>query len=274
MTSTTADTSLASVSTSDAADPSGEVTRLRLWLGVTGLAALGLLLSVPFFLPFLQTALAGRALPMPLWLVLVLQDVQGLLLAAAAAAVGVFTARAVGLDAPLLRARLGGRPVGRRLLGLLPEAALAGTLCAGLLLGLSLAFKSQVPAGVGDFPGMPAWRTATAAAYGGLVEEILCRWGLLSFFAWGLHRLGVGRGSGFWVANLAAALAFGAGHLPAASQLGLRLTPVVLCYLLLANGVVGVVCGWLFRRRGLESAMLAHGSADLWLHTVFPLLGV
>jgi membrane protease YdiL (CAAX protease family) len=271
MTSTAADAPLEPASASSP----GEVTRLRLWLGVTGLAALGLVLSAPFFLPVMKAALANRPpLPMPLWLALVLQDVQGLLLAALAAAVGVWTAGAVGLDAPLLRARLAGQRVARRLAGLLPDAILAGTLSAGAVLALSLAFKSQLPAGLGDFPEMSPWRTATAAAYGGLVEEILCRWGLLSLFAFCLNRLGVARGTGFWVANLAAALAFGALHLPAASQLGMRLTPLVVAYLLLGNGVVGVVCGWLFRRRGLESAMLAHGSADLWLHTVFPVLGL
>ncbi|MCI0571186.1 MAG: hypothetical protein L0Y66_10575 [Myxococcaceae bacterium] len=45
----------------------------------------------------------------------------------------------------------------------------------------------------------------------------------------------------------------------------------VVAYVLLANSVVGVVCGALYRARGLESAMLAHGTADVWLHVVLPL---
>ena len=34
------------------------------------------------------------------------------------------------------------------------------------------------------------------------------------------------------------------------------------------NGLVGLVCGWLFLRRGLEHAMLAHFAGDLVLHVL------
>jgi hypothetical protein len=245
-----------------------------MWLGLVGLAVLGLLVSAPFMLQVLQKMLTGRPLPMPLGVVLLLQTVQILVLVALAAAAGVWTAPPVGLDAPLLRARLGGERVARKLLGLVPDAVLAGTLSAGGVLLLSLALKSRLPPGVGEFPAMSPWTTASAAFYGGLVEEILCRWGLLALFAFLLDKLGVSRPTGFWVANVAAALGFGLLHLPAAFALGMHPSAAVVSYLLLGNGLVGLVFGWLFRRRGLESAMLAHGSADLWLHTIFPMLGV
>jgi membrane protease YdiL (CAAX protease family) len=263
----------ASASSAPAAEGTG-VSRLRMWGALVGLGAVGLLVSAPFMLRVLQQMLAGRNVPMPLGLVLLLQSVQVLVLVGLAAAVGVWTAPRVGLDAPLVRARLGGEPVARRLLGLVPDAVLAGTLSAAGVLALSLALKSRLPPGVGEFPEMSAWATASAAAYGGLVEEILCRWGLLALFAYLLDKLGLSRTTGFWVANVAAALGFGLLHLPGAFALGMRPSLVVVSYLLVANGLVGVVFGWLFRRRGLESAMLAHGSADLWLHTVFPVLGL
>lgn len=255
------------------AAPRAEVSRLRLWLALLGLAAAGLLLATPFLLPVVQQMLLGKKVHTPLGVVLALQGGQLLVFSGLMAAVGVWCAPAVGLDAPLLRSRLAGQRVGRRLLGLLPTAVLWGTLSAAVLLVLSLAFKSHLPTG-GAFPDMPVWRTATAAFYGAIVEELLCRWGLLTLFAFLLAKLGVSRTAGFWVANVMAALAFAALHLPAALALGMRPTPLVLGYLLVANSLVGLVCGWLFRRRGLESAMLAHGSADLWLHTVFPVLGL
>jgi membrane protease YdiL (CAAX protease family) len=254
--------------------PSGQVSLLRMWAALVGLAALGLLVSSPFLLRVMQEMLAGRPVRLPLGVVLLLQLVQVLILAGVAAAAGVWTAPRVGLDAPLVRARLGGTPVAGRLLRLVPDAVLAGTLSAACVLLLSVALKSRLPPGLGDFPGMSRWTTATAAAYGALVEEILCRWGLLAVFAYLLHRLGVSRATGFWVANVAAALGFGLLHLPAAFALGVRPNLVVVAYLLVGNGLVGLVFGWLFRRRGLESAMLAHGSTDLWLHTVFPVLGL
>ena len=38
------------------------------------------------------------------------------------------------------------------------------------------------------------------------------------------------------------------------------------------NGIAGVVFGWIFRRRGLEAAMVAHGAADVWLQAALPAL--
>jgi len=267
--------SFASPSEAGRAASPAAVSPFRLWVALVGLGVVGLLGSTPFMLPVVRQMMAGHKLPLPLGALLALQDVQALLLLVApAAAIGVWAAPQVGLDAPLLRARLGGQRVGRRVLALLPTAVLAGTLGVALVQLLSLAMKSRLPPGIGDFPTMKPWVSATAALYGGLVEELLIRWGLLALLALVLQRLGVNRGTGFWVANVTAALAFGLLHLPGARALGISLSPLVVGYLVVGNAVVGLICGWLFRRRGLESAMLAHASADLWLHTVFPALGL
>jgi hypothetical protein len=47
-----------------------------------------------------------------------------------------------------------------------------------------------------------------------------------------------------------------------------------LAWVLGANGLVGVVFGWLYWRYGLLAAMIAHFSADVVLHTLAPLLGL
>ena len=70
---------------------------------------------------------------------------------------------------------------------------------------------------------------------------------------------------------LGAALLFGAGHLPAAAQVW-PLDAIVVARVLLLNALAGVVFGWLYWKRGLEVAMLAHFSADLVLHVVAPLV--
>jgi membrane protease YdiL (CAAX protease family) len=49
------------------------------------------------------------------------------------------------------------------------------------------------------------------------------------------------------------------------------LTPLVITRTIILNALVGVVCGWLYWKRGLESAMLAHFSADLVLHVLLAL---
>jgi len=69
-----------------------------------------------------------------------------------------------------------------------------------------------------------------------------------------------------------AALVFGALHFPSIAPARIPLTGAVIAYVLLANGIAGVVFGWMFRRRGLEGAMVAHGSADVWLQAALPAL--
>ncbi len=51
-----------------------------------------------------------------------------------------------------------------------------------------------------------------------------------------------------------------------------RLSPAVVARALVLNGVGGVVFGWLYWRRGLLAAMVAHFSADVVLHVLAPLL--
>jgi len=76
----------------------------------------------------------------------------------------------------------------------------------------------------------------------------------------------------FWPANVLAALVFGALHFPSIAPARIPLTGAVIAYVLLANGIAGVVFGWMFRRRGLEGAIVAHGSADVCLQAALPAL--
>jgi len=36
------------------------------------------------------------------------------------------------------------------------------------------------------------------------------------------------------------------------------------------NGVIGIICGGLYWKKGLESAMIAHFSSDVVLHLIVP----
>jgi len=38
------------------------------------------------------------------------------------------------------------------------------------------------------------------------------------------------------------------------------------------NGVIGIIFGWLYWKKGLESAMIAHFSSDVVLHLIVPLI--
>jgi membrane protease YdiL (CAAX protease family) len=43
---------------------------------------------------------------------------------------------------------------------------------------------------------------------------------------------------------------------------------------ILLNAVGGIIFGWLYWKKGLESAMISHFSADIVLHVILPLIAV
>lgn len=99
--------------------------------------------------------------------------------------------------------------------------------------------------------------------YGGITEELLLRWGamtLLVWLAWRFlqRRQDAPRAGYVWLAIVASALLFGAGHLPAVAVHLDTWTPEVVLFVMGANGVFGVLFGYLFWRYGLEAAMIAH----------------
>lgn len=102
----------------------------------------------------------------------------------------------------------------------------------------------------------------TAMFYGGITEEILMRWGLMSllvWIAWKVLKQGITLPSQgiYQGAIVLAALVFGLLHLPATAAV-VPLTPLVIIRAILLNGIAGIAFGWLFWQYSLEAAMLAH----------------
>jgi hypothetical protein len=99
--------------------------------------------------------------------------------------------------------------------------------------------------------------------YGGVVEEIVMRWGLMSLLVWLAWRLLMRRASqppraAVLFGLLAAAAIFAASHLPTLANAGAEMTAPLLARTLGFNFALGLAFGFLFARRSLEAAMLAH----------------
>lgn len=116
-----------------------------------------------------------------------------------------------------------------------------------------------------------------AVFYGAIIEEILLRLfflTLIAFLLWKLFfrtRTKEAIPSGVFIAaNIAAALLFAAGHIPATAAVFGTLTPLILFRCFLLNGGLGLVFGFFYRRYGIQYAMLGHAavhivSKALWL---------
>jgi hypothetical protein len=122
-------------------------------------------------------------------------------------------------------------------------------------------FLGPAPREAASLPGIVEG-LAGGMLYGGLTEEVLMRWGLLSLVAATMLKLARRRFDAqprivYVIAIALVALIFAAGHLPAASVIAPLDAPLVTRILVL-NGIAGVIYGALFWRRSLEAAMAAH----------------
>ncbi|MCU0945827.1 MAG: CPBP family glutamic-type intramembrane protease [Rubritepida sp.] len=220
---------------------------------MTGAAARAFLAGLPGVLALAWLAPAPAEVPRALLLV------QPLVLLGAMAAAGAWAAPRCGF---LLHR--GGAPLRR-------------AAAAGLLGGVALALADHAGRAAWQAaPGVPpslveAWSPEALALgllYGGLTEEVLLRWGVMSLLvlgAWRLLARHAPRPPGWAVGAGAAgaAVLFALGHLPALAATGAALEAGTLARTLGLNTLAGLLFGALFARAGLTAAMAAHAAAHL-----------
>jgi len=216
--------------------------------------------------------LQHQSLPVPTWIVGLASGVQSALLLALAAFAGAKLAGKVGLRAPALAELASGRAPWA---ALRPQClpGLVGGVFAGVLLWGLIATAPQAAAPIHGAT-MPL---AVRLLYGGVTEEVLVRWGLMSLLVWALWRVlrrdargdtGTPGAGLVWIAIALSAVVFGLAHLPAAAGLAGPLAWPVVLHLTAANAAFGVIAGFLFWRYGLEAAIIAHLVAHLTLAAI------
>ena len=179
--------------------------------------------------------------------------------------VGVLLAPKVGLSAPFAEALAND---GDKIAALKPQIipGIIGGLVGGIAIILTGFIARQFLASevtqrishFGQFLPLP-----TRLLYGGFVEELLLRWGVMTFLVWGAWRLfqrGVDIPNPAIVifAILLSSVIFAIGHLPIAYLLFPDHTMALTTFVIVGNSLFGLVSGYLYWKKGLESAMIAH----------------
>lgn len=103
----------------------------------------------------------------------------------------------------------------------------------------------------------------TRLLYGGIFEELLLRWGFMTLLVWAAFRLFQKKRDKptttvFVAAILISSLIFAIDHLPVAYMLFPNLTFPLLLFAIIGNSAFGLIGGYLYWRKGLESAIIAH----------------
>jgi hypothetical protein len=243
----------------------------------------GIVLFVITSIPLIQQQLATlppdtlAELP-PLRIMLLQQGLQSAVLLAIACWVGIFCARPVGLRSHLIDVWVFHTP---KFAGFAAEVKWSLGVSAAttvLLLVIDRLIEPTLPAALQAAMNTELdWLTSlTAIAYGGITEEILVRWGVMSLLVWAgwklwKHGTASPAKAIYQGAIALSAVVFGLLHLPLTAAIA-PLTGWVILRAILLNGIPGIAYGWLFWKFSLESAMIAHGSLHVFMFVINALL--
>jgi hypothetical protein len=206
--------------------------------------------------------------PPPRALLVLVSSLQSLILMAVAAAVGTLLAPRVGLAAPFFEALVSGEPLWPALEPMLVPSLIVGIAGALLFVAAYYGFfrprldRQTVEAMEGLRNGLGVWGRVL---YGGIAEEVLTRWGLMTLLVW-LGSLLVPGSSGtgsasptiVWTAIVISGILFGLGHAPSYLAAGCRRTPMFFAAMLCLNLWASLIFGWLYWQYGLLAAMMGH----------------
>jgi hypothetical protein len=189
---------------------------------------------------------------------------QPVILALLASAAGLVLARKLGLRSILVE-RVVGSDAEPNSSSLARTSIVVGTVAGMLIVVGDLVFTPWTGKALSEIRVAPGERLGAllmGLLYGGITEEIISRWGLLSIFAWMLVLLRVTKETALAAAVVVSASLFAVAHLPALA-ITTELNTALIARTLVLNTGAGILFGFAFVRHSLEAAMAAHAISHM-----------
>ena len=234
------------------------------------LSIVGIIAVLPYTLT-LQSEII-KSMKIPLEAVIISSIIQNAILFFILILIGHIVARKINLGTPILEKFTKGKKVIKDIKNILPISIGLGGLSGAIIIALDLIFANLTPkiSTTTVLPG--AVYGFFASFYGAINEEIMLRLFLMSIVIFLIRFITKNKEKEIkpivaWIAIIFTALIFGLGHLPITSSIT-AISPFIVARALVLNGVAGIVFGWLYWKKGLESAMISHFSADIVLHVL------
>jgi membrane protease YdiL (CAAX protease family) len=184
------------------------------------------LMVLPYTLA-ISPALAKIFIPF----VLFAQLIQSFILFSIAIFIGLFLAKRVGFNLPVLEVWLEGKEIGSYLKSILGISIGLGILTSILIIILSFIFTPVSSVFQNASISVPSWKAFLACFYGGIGEEILLRLFLMTLIVWIFFKIkktadGKPTVIGIWLAIIISSVIFGLGHIPITGFIT-SITPIV-----------------------------------------------
>lgn len=228
---------------------------LLLWtIGIIGVLSL---LMTPFPISIFPKEIQHKINPNTIQYLMLINP---LMLITIATIIGHFSARSVGLKTPILDTIFQKERLSSKILNDILKYAVAGGIISGItIVILSLLCSPLLPKELTDLEKQFQPHFLTRFLYGGVTEEIIVRWGILSLIILVLKSIFKNNNPLFWwISILISSVLFGLGHLPITFMLVKNVTPFLIFFIVVSNSIFGIIAGWLFWKKGLEASIIAH----------------
>lgn len=228
---------------------------LILWIiGIIGVLSL---LMTPFPLSIFPKEIQHKIDPSTFKYLMLINP---LILITFATIIGHISAKKVGLKTPVLDNLFQKESLSSTTVIDILKYALAGGIIAGIIIVLLSVFCSPLlPKELSDLEKQFQPHFLTRFLYGGIAEEIMVRWGILSLIMLIFKSIFKNNTSLFWwLSIIISSILFGLGHLPITFMLVKNATPFLIFFIILSNSIFGIISGWLFWKKGLEASIIAH----------------
>ncbi|MEN4006647.1 MAG: CPBP family intramembrane glutamic endopeptidase [Methanobacteriaceae archaeon] len=257
------------------------------WI-LLGACVFSVIAIIPYTLTLQAQLRLLEELPVPSHILLPIQILENAIMFAIAIFVGLYLAKKVGLGAPILESWLEGKETRGYLKSILAISIASGAMAGFLIILLDFMFFD----GVVIFPqvtvsiwqifwwspvqkealfidAVPIWQRFLATFYAGIAEEVMMRLFLMTLLVWVFYKIkktaeGKPTNFGMWLAIIITEVLFSVGHLLATANL-IQNTGLFVIRTIVLSSIGGVIFGWLYWKKGLESAMLSHFSAAIVL---------
>lgn len=238
-------------------------------LGVIGILSI---LTMEVSLPLeIETVLKNKFTAQQIKLLMLVNPTIFLLIAVTT---GTILYQKVNLKVPLIEKIVGIKHINYNLnlLEILKYGAFSGILLGILLVSATALCNPVLPIEFKELEKNVQPSLMVRFLYGGFTEEILMRFGLMTFITWLCSKIYNGtKPKIYWIAIVLAAIIFSVGHFPIVFQTLKNPPAELLIYIFIGNLIGGIVFGWLYWKKGLESAFIAHIFTHIILVLATPL---
>ena len=191
--------------------------------------------------------------------------VNPIIMLTVAVPVGIVLFEKVGLKIPVISSFVSKVSIPKKsFYSILTYSFLAGLLFSLLLILFEFSLYPLVEKELSQINSKTQPNLIVKILYGGITEELLMRLGLMTFFVWLSYKVQRNlNNTSYWIGILFSSILFAFGHFPIVFSPIAEPSSLLLTIIFTGNFMGGLIFGWLYWEKGLESAMIAHILAHL-----------